>query len=710
MTTVGQDDADDYRRAARAIVAAGTDVVVIQHEFGIFGGPDGSHILELADELRLHGVRYVVILHTVLSRPSPHQQAVLSALCAGAARVTVFAREGRRLAIATGIAPADRIAVVAHGAPAVLRSVVDHDRLSPPVAEAIRSLGNARVVTTFGLVGPGKGLEHGIQALAKVAAAHPGAHYLIVGATHPEVIRKHGESYRQSLERMADDLGVAEQVRFLDAFLTEEELSAVLRRADVFLTPYRSPEQICSGALTFALAAGRPVVSTAYRYAQEMLASDGRGAAPGLVVPCDDVDAMADAISGLLSDPQALRRAGEAADRLGATLTWPAAARRFAALLREAEPVPPKELKTGHRLRLDHLERLTDNRGVVQFARGREPDVESGYCVDDVARLGIVAVRLPRHDWILSSLRFLDDAISGTGLHNLMLHSGQWRDEPHLGDHVGRAIWALGAIVGEPGLPQALRLRALECLRRSVWLLDGMASPRSLAYGLLGLTCWPAPEFDLSLWVAAAKLDAAGGAWPWFEQTLTYDNARLPQALLAAGVRLGNADMIARALSTLDWYLARVGMAGDNPVLRLVGNRWRPQDGSPSADEGDEQPIDAAATVEALVDAWQHTGQRRYAELALRAFAWFHGANRAGVTLYDPDGGGCRDGLSATAANANQGAESTLAYLQALLALNRAGLVSLRTPRRGARERRSGRPTPSRRRSRRRRSTPEARR
>jgi glycosyltransferase involved in cell wall biosynthesis len=710
LTVVRQDDAEDYRRAARVIASAGTDLVVIQHEFGIFGGPDGAHILELADELRMCGVRYVATLHTVLSSPSLHQRAVLSALGAGAARVTVFACEGERLVVAAGIASAERVAVVAHGAPAVLRSLVGHDRLSAPVAEAIRSLGRARVVMTFGLVGPGKGLEHGIEALAMVAERHPGTHYLIAGATHPEVIRRHGESYRRSLERLADDLGVAEQVRFLDVFLTEQELSAVLRRADVFLTPYRSPEQICSGALTFALAAGRPVVSTAYRYAEEMLAADEHGVAPGIVVPCGDVEAMAEAIGGLLANPQALAAAREAADRLGAKLIWPEVARRFASVLRGASPVHPKEMRIHHRLRLDHLERLTDCRGIIQFAHGREPDTESGYCVDDVARLGIVAAVLARQDWLDLCLGFLEEATASTGMHNLMLYSGQWSDAPHLGDHVGRALWAAGVMVSESGVPESSRIRALRFMRRMVRLLDATASPRSIAYGLLGLTRWPALEFDLSLWVAATRLEAAGGAGPWFEQFLTYDNARLPQALLAAGVRLDNQDMVKRALSTLDWYLERVGLCGDEPVLRLVGNGWRDHSHPVSAREGDEQPLDAAATVEALIDAWQHTGRRRYAELALRAFAWFHGVNRAGTALYDPASGGCRDGMSATAANTNQGAESTLAYLQALLALDRAGLVSLQAPRQAAPARRSAEPRPSPRRSRRHRSTSEARR
>ncbi|HET6215118.1 MAG TPA: glycosyltransferase [Micromonosporaceae bacterium] len=693
VEVIRQDCPDDYRRAGRALAADGVDLVVIQHEYGIFGGPDGSFVLELADELRYWAVPYVVTLHTVLSAPSPGQAATLSALCEGAARVTGFTETARRLAARTGVAEPARFTVVPHGAPAVLRTAGAR-QVGSTVRTVLDELGDARVLSTFGLIGPGKGLETAIAGLPAVVARHPSVRYLIAGATHPEVVRHGRETYRDGLAALARDLGVAEHVLFLDAFLTEDELAALLQRTDIYLTPYRSPDQICSGALTFALAAGCPVVSTAYRYAIDMVTPD-RGAPRGLVVACDDVEGFAGAIDTLLADPGRLAAARNAAWELGATLTWQSVAARFAQVFQDAtQATAPIGAAPRHgAFSLGHLDRLTDDVGIIQFARGAEPDPGSGYCIDDVARLAIVAagvsaLPLPANPrtgpWLAAALRLMEAALRPEGMHNMLGYEGLWRDRPHLGDHVGRAGWALGRLAGRDG-PPAIRRQARRLLDAVLPLVPLLTAPRSRAYAILGLSRLDDADPD----ELAALRDAAGAlytavrhdpGWHWYEPTLTYDNARLPQALLAAGSRLGDPAMVQIGLSTLDWYLTRVGLGASGAMLRVVGNEWRHVDGNPRATDGrdgDEQPLDAAATVEALVEAWQVTADPRYAVLAGRAFAWFLGRNRTGVALYDPSTGGCRDGLSATGANANQGAESTLAYYQALLAMVACGLGDL---------------------------------
>jgi len=692
-TVIGQDDPDDYVRAADAIADAGTDLVMIQHEYGIFGGPDGAHVLALAARLRERGVPYTVTLHTVLAHPSPGQAATLAQLCAGAARVTVFTGTARRLAIATGLARPGALAVVPHGAPPVLRTSVDPAHAGPAVRATLERIEAGRVLATFGLIGPGKGLEHAIAALPAVVERHPDVRYLIAGATHPEVIRVDGESYRHGLADLAARLGVGEHVHFIDAFLTEEELAVLLRRTHLYVTPYRSPEQICSGALTFALAAGCPVVSTDYRYARDMLAPT-RAGAPGALVPCGDVEALAAAINDLLADEEAWRRARAAADALGATLTWPSVATRFAEVA-SASVRPRRRPRVGASvpaLRLDHLDRLTDEIGIIQFARGDRPDPDSGYCVDDVARLAIVAAGLAalpgQRDtrvgrWLSVAVRFL--AAAGTdaadGMRNLMGYDGTWRDGPHSGDHVGRAIWGLGVVAANPATA-TVRIRAQRLLERALPLVERLEYPRSVAYAMLGLAGLDDPTTRPVLhagarWLAD-RLGEPDPVWPWFEPVLTYDNARLAEALLVAAMRLGERDLAARALTAADWYLAQVGLDGDGGVLRCVGNAWRHRDDplpGGGREAGDEQPLDAAATVELAVAAWRATGRWRYARIARQAFGWFLGANRAGVPLYDEATGGCRDGLSATAANPNEGAESTLAYYQALLSLVQCGLM-----------------------------------
>ncbi|HET8684538.1 MAG TPA: glycosyltransferase [Micromonosporaceae bacterium] len=705
-TVIRQDTPADYRAAARRIAQAGTDLVLIQHEYGIFGGPDGAHVLELARALRRESVPYIVTLHTVLSKPSQGQAATLAELCAHAARVTVFTETAASLAVSTGLVDPVTVVVVPHGAPPVLRTLVDPDVASPAVRDVLERMGERRVLATFGLIGPSKGLEHAIAALPRVVDRHPDVCYLIAGASHPEEVRQRGESYRQSLVDLAARLGVEEHLHFVDAFLSEPELAVLLGRTHLYLTPYRSPEQICSGALTFAVAAGCPVVSTDYWYARDLLAPGPDGLAAGVLVPCEDIDAIAREVTLMFDDNDARHRAYQAADAVGATLTWPSVASRLVevtrAAARSSRAAPTRHVLPP--LRLDHLDRITDEIGIIQFARGAEPDPDSGYCVDDVARLGIVAAGLstlpslrdPRPTrWVASAVRFLAAATPAAavpgrvdreiGMRNLMSYDGSWLDGPHLGDHVGRAIWGLG-VMAASDVPADSRVRAHRLLLDVVPMLAHEEFARPHAYALLGLArlADPTPALRTALAASADRLRELGAGdpdWPWCEPELTYDNARLPQALLLAGDRLGEAGLVRQAEDALRWYLEQVGLigCGGDPALRCVGNFWRQAgcDGpAEGADEGDEQPLDAAAVVEALTDAWQVTRRWEYGRLAVRAFSWFHGVNRAGLSLYDEQTGGGRDGLGANYVNPNEGAESTLAYYQAMLALVHNGLMA----------------------------------
>lgn len=335
-----QDEYDDYRQAAAEIADAGAGVVVIEHEYGIFGGPDGAWITRFADELYDRDVPFMVTLHTVLSQPSAGQAATLRRLCRRACAVSVFTETAKRLAVATGIAPADRVVVVPHGAPTVLRqgfgaipaeSTDAFWEARPEVVELLAESSGKRLVSTFGLISPGKGLETAVKAVAAVADEHPQVRYVIAGSTHPEVAKEHGEGYRQGLVDLVAELGVEEQVRFLDFFLTDGEIALLLGRTEVFLTPYRSREQISSGVLTFAVAAGCPVVSTSYFYAQDLLASGA-----GVLVENGDDDDFAQALRGLLADAEQLAAVRLAATEIGRTLGWPSVASRFAEILRGA--------------------------------------------------------------------------------------------------------------------------------------------------------------------------------------------------------------------------------------------------------------------------------------------------------------------------------------------------------------------------------------
>jgi glycosyltransferase involved in cell wall biosynthesis len=705
IAVIDQDTILDYSSAARTLRAAGVDIVLIQHEYGIFGGgEDGTHVLDLAGALADAGLPYVVTLHTVLSRPSAGQAATLRALCARAAKVTVFTETARRVAIRTGVAAGHQLVVVPHGAPVVMRTAPATDAMASHLRDLLDRVAGKPTLTTFGLLSEGKGIDIAIAALATVVREHPDTQYIVAGATHPEIKRRDGEAYRARLMSMVTDLGLTEHVHFVDAFLALDELSAILHASTLFVTPYLSPEQICSGALTFALGAGLPAVSSAYSYAEDLLSGGA-----GVIVPCGSTPALAAAITGLLGDPASLASSQEAAAHCASWLPWPVVAAREADLFHDvvvahhaATTLPGHATAVADPLNLTHLDLLTDEIGIIQFAVGAEPALASGYCVDDVARLAIVAADLLAvgpdpaqsalaNQWLRQSLRFLVAAHDRSGrslaMHNILSYGGTWQDEPHLGDHVGRAIWALGVLAGTPAVPDEVRLSAAHLLdevgpRAGALSFVGL---RSMTYALLGLARAgrraDAAPLVRQLNNALAATTAVEKTWHWFEPSLTYDNARLPQALLLGARLLGDQSVAERALRALDWYGAHVGLT--EGTLRCVGNQWHHRGDSPSlwlADDGDEQPLDAAAIVEAYVDAWHHTGDPDHARLAGWGFAWFLGRNRAGVRLYVDDTGACHDGLSGTGANGNQGAESTLAYYQALLSLLRAGLAALPHP------------------------------
>jgi glycosyltransferase involved in cell wall biosynthesis len=674
VARIHQDQRGDYAAAARMLERRGDDVVVIQHEYGIFGGPEGAHILSLAEGLRQP---MVLTLHTVLSAPSVRQAETLRALCDLATLVCVFTETARRMILDAHLAAPERVRVVPHGGPPELL----------PDSRTPRR--DRRVLATFGLISPGKGIEVAIAAMPAIVASHPDALYVIAGQTHPEVAKRHGEEYRLSLERLARDLDLSEHVVFDDRFLGLDDLSSMLADTSIYLTPYRSREQIVSGALTFAIVAGCPTVSTPYYYAEDLLASGA-----GVIVGFDDPAALADAVVGLLDDPQRLERTRAEARAVGAELAWPQVGRETAAVLCEAVALgPPKSarhtrLATLPRARVSHLLTMVDDVGIVQHADGSVPQRASGYCTDDVARLAIVALGLAQttggeiHQRILArSLAFLRHAWSpqARGMRNFMSYDRRWLDSPHSGDHLGRASWALGEVVAaNPGV--ALLGPSVDLLREMLPARRELHWPRSMAFAVLGLARAGGerlgPEAtdvlrSLARELADRQRANATPDWYWVENALTYDNARMPQALIAAGARLGDEELVQEGLRALTWYARELQIEGAS--VRLVGHHGHRRD-EPRADTGDEQPLDAAALVEAEVEAFAVTGEQSRARDAVRAFECFLGRNWLGLPVYDFSTGGCHDGLGASGVNANEGAESTLAYLQALLALDAAGL------------------------------------
>ncbi len=588
MATVSKRTRGDYVRAARLLGHTDVDVVLLQHEYGIFGGADGEYVLSFAQELARP---LVVTLHTVLTEPTTHQRDVLTALCDEAERVIVMTETARGLLLRMGACAPEKVRIVPHGAPVVLSAEETNGNAPSRLRQRLSS---RFVLSTFGLISPGKGIETAISALPAIVERHPEVLYLISGRTHPEVARREGEQYRLLLERRAFDLGVADHVEFDDRFLAVDELADLLHATDVFVTPYRNPQQISSGALTFAVAAGCAVVSTPYLYAKDLL-----GSGAGTLVPFDDSGAVAEAVCTFIETPAALSAARAESRRIGLALEWPAVAAATADVLREAaaaqsrrESIPIVELDLAA-VRTDHLRTLVDDVGIIQHANGVIPNWETGYCVDDVARLATVALELSGRtldrEWtpvLHRSVAFLQYAAGppGTGMRNFMGYDRRWLDEPHPGDHVGRTIWTLGEILSTAWIP-ALYGPSRSLLATLVPSLSRAVSIRTAAYAVLGLARLDPDRLDRDARLLLERLvdqlgsayrKTASGSWLWFEDQLRYDNARLSQALIVGGSALRRPGDVALGLESLAWLGDECGL--QDGVLVLPGHEGRDRD------------------------------------------------------------------------------------------------------------------------------------
>jgi len=670
-----------YRGAADFLNVSGIDLVCLQHEFGIFGGPAGSHVLALLRDLR---IPLVTTLHTVLRDPDPRQRRVLQEVTDRSDRVIVMSDTAAEFLRAVhGVSPG-KIDVIPHGIP-------DVPFVDPNFYKDKFEVEGKSVLLTFGLLGPNKGIEHVIEALPEIVRTHPDVVYVVLGATHPHVKRSDGESYRLSLERLARVRGVERNVAFYNRFVSLEELIEFIGAADVYLTPYLNEAQIVSGTLAYAAGAGKAVISTPYWYARELLAGER-----GVLVPFADSKAIANAVCELLDDEPRRHAMRKRAYMLGREMTWRAVAARYIESFTEARrerhehPRPSGRIRAlGERsgelppLDLQHLRRLTDGTGLIQHASFLVPDYAEGYSTDDNARGLLVAVRLEEAgetpalarelgSRYLAFLRFAFNPENGR-FRNFLSFDRRWCEEVGSDDSHGRSMWALGAVVGRSAHP-GLRGAAAQLFDRALPALAETTSPRAWAFGLLGIheylrrfrggSAAHSSRRVLGERLAAALAENRTADWIWFEDVLSYCNAALPHALLVAGIGMGCQAMRDAALASLAW-LAEVQRSPDGHFVPIGSNGFYTRGGTRA--RFDQQPVEAQAMVSASLEALRATDDRSWCREAVCAFDWFLGRNDLGVSLYDAASGACRDGLHSDRSNENRGAESTLAFLQALL-------------------------------------------
>lgn len=677
---LAENDVASYRRAADFLNVNGVDVLSLQHEYGIFGGKAGAHVLTLLRELRMP---VVSTLHTVLPEPNSMQRKVMDELVWLSQRIIVMSSRAADLLRTVHPASLEKIDVIPHGVPSCPAARGSKHRLG---------VEQKMVILTFGLLSPDKGIEFVIEALPTIVEKFPNTLYIVLGATHPHVKAQQGEAYRLSLESQAQRLGVDANIVFHDRFVAQAELSEFLAAADIYITPYVKAEQATSGTLAYALGAGKAVISTPYAYARELLADER-----GVLVPWRDPVAIAREVCELFSSEPKRLAMGERATAYGTDMVWPVVAKTYYESFTRAHDEHSLRRRTKFEAttlarrspdlpetNLNHVAQMTDSTGMLQHAHFSIPRYEHGYCLDDNARALLLMVmaedagteHLETVRRLTSRyLAFVSHAFNQTNgrFRNFMSYTRAWTEESGSEDSHGRGVWALGAVVGRSRDPSKQSLAGV-LFQRSLRALSEFSSPRAWAFGLLGIGEYlhafrgdtevesqrrVLAQRLLGLYERTSTLD-----WPWFEDSATYENARLAQAMLNTGALCQDEQITAVGLRSLAWLVAMQGL--ENGDFSPVGsNGFYHRGGSMAA--FDQQPLEAWATISACLEARRVTNDERWARHARRTFGWFLGQNQLQRPLYDAASGGCRDGLHADRVNENEGAESTLSFQLALL-------------------------------------------
>jgi len=679
-----------YRRAADFLNISNVDVVCLQHEYGIFGGPAGSHILALLRDLRMP---LVTTLHTILREPKPNQRRVLLEIAELSDRLVVMSQRGSEFLQEIYGVPEEKIDLIPHGIP-------DVPFVDPNFYKDRFGVEGKLVLLTFGLLSPNKGIENVIEALPGILSRYPNIVYIVLGATHPHVKRREGESYRLFLQRLVQARGVEQNVLFYNRFVGLEELIEFIGAADIYLTPYLNPAQIVSGTLAYTVGAGKAVVSTPYWYAEELLA-DGRG----ILVPFRDPEAIAGRVIDLLDNEAKRHAMRKRAYLFGREMIWSNVAARYMESFERAReerirhPRPAFTARTMNKrpselppLNLNHLHRMTDDTGILQHAIYTVPNYNEGYTTDDNARALIAAILLgelsseeSREAEALASryLAFLWHAFNPeTGrFRNFLSYDRRWLEEVGSEDSHARALWGLATVVGRSH-DRGLRGLAGRLFDQALPAALKFTSPRAWAFTLVAIHEYLRQFYGDRAAGRARRVLAerlmdlyrrhSSADWLWFEDVVTYCNAKLPHALLLCGRWMPSNEMLDTGLKTLGWLTNL--QRSDEGHFAPIGSDGFFQRGGERA-RFDQQPVEAHATVSACLEALRITGDECWRKEAERAFEWFLGRNDLRLSLYDPTTGGCHDGLQPDRVNQNQGAESTLAFLLSLLELRLAESV-----------------------------------
>jgi glycosyltransferase involved in cell wall biosynthesis len=684
---LNQNKLTDYSVASQFLNINQTDIVCLQHEYGLFGGSAGSHLLKLLGDLRMP---VVTTLHTVLKDPTPEYRAVTCKLSDLSDKLVVMSCKAADLLKDIYAVPEDKIVFIHHGIP-------DTPFTDPSFYKDKFGVEGRKVLLTFGLLSSNKGIENVLQALPAIIKRHPDVVYIVLGATHPHVLKSDGDAYRIMLQQLVRRLDIGEHVIFQNRFVELKELCEFLGMADIYVTPYLEEAQITSGTLAYAMGTGKAVISTPYWYATEMLAEDR-----GRIVPFHNPDALAEQVIELLDndvDRHAMRKKAYMFSR---DAVWRAVSRKYLQVFRGVQLNRARNPRPRHsyvknvkaitsfelpEIRLDHLKAFTDDTGILQHANYTIPDRTHGYCTDDNARALLVAAMGQTYLPIDGlGLDFLSGHYLGFLLYayneetgrfrNFMTYSREWIEEIGSEDAHGRALWCLGKSVAFLQNPGHLAM-STTLFNKALRVVEDFHSPRAIAFSLVGMHAYLqkfSGDSDVRRVrkILADRLfnqftDNGTDDWPWLENALNYANGKLPHALLLSGQWIQRGEMIDMGLRSLKWLLT---VQTEEGHFVPVGNKgWYKQGGLKA--RFDQQPIEANAMIEACVEAFNITRDKTWVDNAVMCFNWYLGHNDLNMPLYDPKTGGCRDGLMADGINQNEGAESSLAWLLSLMTLQK---------------------------------------
>lgn len=665
-----------YIRAAEYLNSNNFDAVIVQHEFGIFGGKDGIHIIQLLKRLR---IPVITTLHTVLDNPTENQRKVINELSLYSQRLVSISRKGIELLQSVYGIPQSKCVHIHHGV---------HQYITKDVQDLRKKLGveHKKVLLTFGLLSRNKSIEVVINALPEVIRKHPDVVYIVLGATHPHVLKQEGEDYRLNLIRLVNKLNLENNVIFINRFVTNDELFSFLELCDIYLIPYLGEKQISSGTLIYTMGAARPIISTPFWYAKEMLADER-----GVLFDFKNSVQLAEKINDLLDNEEKRKTIALNAFNLARQCYWPKIAKQYHNLVAQiideekvqalSKPAPVIESKfVLPPIKLDHLHMLTDHTGILQHARFNVPDRNHGYCTDDNARALLLSVMLQNEVQEVDEvnrltciyLSFIDYAYNPERrkFRNFMNYERQWLDREGSEDSIGRTAWALGYTAAYTNVCN-FHYHSSYLFEKVLGQIDSLTHPRALSYAILGLThhtnVHEEPAVIKKLVQSTKRLYAffdqtIHNEWIWFDDKVSYANNRIPHALIFAGICLQDEQIIERGLKILDWLIDKQFING---IFSPVGNKgWLNPEGKAAFDQ---QPLEANGMIDACLAAEEYVRDGTYADQALKAFYWFTGENDCGQPLYDFATGGCRDGLHAGGVNLNQGAESTISWLMSLM-------------------------------------------